>query len=468
MAAAVLAPPAPSGHAPLRSDPAERGASTAPRSFAQGGRDTGIDMVRALSMVAIVVLHGLQVGVVSSPAGSALAYATVGRAWYPPLTWLLQVLPLFFVIGGFAGLVSYRRLRARGGTPAHFVAGRVRRLLVPATLTVATVGGGLAILAVGGVDGDLLHQIGCRYGETLWFLGVFLAAQALLPAMVALHERAAVPVLVGLVASAVGVDALRLASGIEAVGYLDLAFVWLALQQLGFFLAEGRIDRLGARTRLIGALGALGILGGTVAAGVYSPDLIAAMNPPTSALLLLGVAQTLLLSLLRPRLQTLSEGPLLGGFTRFVTARAMTIYLWNLPILLMMAGATALLATITGVAPPALSSSGWWLTRPLWLAIALALGAVVAAVLGAVESAAMPPPTDSLRRAVRGVLLGIAAVLLLLLLGTSPFTAAAATALMLLAISGAGGGGPGDAKGPASGEWSQSAGRDTRSGALSL
>src|SRR5690606_38984967 len=113
-----------------------------------------------------------------------------------------------------------------------------------------------------------------------------------------------------------------------------------------FFLADGRIGALTRRTRTVLALTAAGGLVLTVATGVYSPDLIENINPPTTALFFVGVAHTMLMSLLRERLNAWSRMPLGARLRGFITPRAMTIYLWHMPVLLVMAGASALFALI--------------------------------------------------------------------------------------------------------------------------
>src|SRR5690606_16709663 len=159
--------------------------------------------------------------------------------WIAPLSWILQVMPLFFVIAGFSGLLAYRRVRERGGTPAEFIAARIHRLLLPATFAIGIVGALLAMLAVAGVPADLIAVAGFRYGQPLWFLGVFLICQALLPALANAHARSPRTTLALLVLASLAVDLLRAQTGVDGLGFLNLAFVWLALQQLGFFLADG-------------------------------------------------------------------------------------------------------------------------------------------------------------------------------------------------------------------------------------
>lgn len=358
--------------------------TTPPRA----SRDTGVDFLRALCVLGVVLLHAIMVGVTVGESGPVFDSASDETAWIAPLSWFLQVMPLFFVIGGFSGLLAYQRMRQRGGTAIGFVAGRVHRLLRPAILTIAVIGLALALLTVSGVPADLIATAGFRYGQPLWFLGVFLLCQALLPLLAASHERAPLRTIGALAVAAIAVDVLRAASGLEGLGFLNLAFVWMTLQQLGFFLADGSIDRLSRRIRAAAGIAALLTLVATFAFGIYSPDLIANM----------------------------------------------TIYLWHMPVLLLMAGSTAVFALMTGMRLPALDSAGWWAGRPLWLATAVALTALVAVAFTRFESQPAPPATSSMRRLVVGTLSGLVGIVLLLALGTSVATALIAIALIAASL----------------------------------
>lgn len=408
--------------------------TAAPSQPSRGLRDTGIDFVRALCVIGVVLLHAIMVGVTVTDGGPVFANASEGSAWITPLSWVLQVMPMFFVIGGFSGLIAYRRARERGGSARSFAAARLHRLLRPAAVTIGVVALALAVLTVLGVPADLLAIAGFRYGQPLWFLAVFLMCQALLPALASAHDRAPLRTIGLLASAAIAVDGLRAIIGIDAVGFLNLAFVWMALQQLGFFLADGRIDALSRRTRAVAGLIALGVLILTFVTGIYSPDLIANINPPTAALLLVGVVHTCALSLLRDRLERISRRPVPSALTAFVTPRTMSIYLWHMPVLLVMAGITAMSALIGGHGLPALGTLDWWAARPLWLALALGLTALVAVATARFERLPAPDCSTSSARVGTAVLLGLLGVLLLLVLGTSVATAAIALALVLPAL----------------------------------
>ncbi|MDQ0645728.1 acyltransferase family protein [Microbacterium murale] len=401
---------------------------------ATAARDTGIDFVRALCVLGVVVLHSLMVGVTVTDTGPLFANASDGSWWITPLSWVLQVMPLFFVIGGFAGYTSLLRAQQRGGTAREFVAARIHRLVLPAVVTIGVVGVALTVLLANGVPADLVATAGYRYGQPLWFLGVFLLCQVLLPLFAAAHRRAPWITIGLLVAAAVAVDAVRDATGIDGVGFVNLAFVWLALQQLGFFFADGRIDSLTRRTRTVIGVAAVAALVATFVTGVYSPDLIANINPPTTSLLLVGVAHTMVLSLMRDRLAAWSTRPLPTRFRTFVTPRAMTIYLWHMPVLLAMAGASAVFSLTTGMALPTPSSFEWWMTRPLWLVTVVALTAGLALLLAGIEARRIPTPTRSAKRLFAASAIGTLAIVGLLVVGTTPMTAMIAVALLITSL----------------------------------
>ncbi|MCI1020488.1 acyltransferase [Microbacterium sp. C5A9] len=396
------------------------------------GRDTGIDFLRALCVLGVVLLHAIMVGVTVADGSPVFANASDGTWWIAPVSWILQVMPLFFIIAGFAGYTSYRRQSERGGTAAAFVAARVHRLLRPATVVIGVVGVALALLSLIGVPAEIIAIAGFRYGQPLWFLGVFLLCQALLPALAHAHRRMPKTMLAALVVAALGVDALRSQTGVDGLGFVNLVFVWAALQQIGFFLADGTVDRLSRRVRAIAGAASLIALVAACVGGVYSPDLIANINPPTCALLLVGIVQLSAVSLLRERISAFSRRPAAAAFSGFVNRRTMTVYLWHMPVLLAMAGLSAVFAMTTGVPLPEPSTLGWWLSRPLWLAGALALTAAVAISLTSIETRPSPPPSYSTRGTAVAVAIGLFSVVLLLVTGTSAVTAGLAVLGLLL------------------------------------
>jgi hypothetical protein len=108
-------------------------------------RDEFIDLVRAFSLLVVVMWHWVFTIVVWRPSGPSASspLAFTDELWL--LTWLLQVMPLFFFVGGYAHLQLWTKVRSAGGGWLAFVYGRAKRLLVP-SLALLAVWGGLAVL----------------------------------------------------------------------------------------------------------------------------------------------------------------------------------------------------------------------------------------------------------------------------------------------------------------------------------
>ncbi|MFE6733459.1 acyltransferase [Microbacterium sp. NPDC057650] len=399
---------------------------------ARPGRDHSIDLVRALCVTAVVVLHSLMVGVTVTPNGPVFANAGDAGWWLVPVSWVLQVMPLFFVIGGFAGLRAYERMPK--GSATAFVAARLHRLLLPAVAVIGTAGVGLAALTLTGVPAELVEVAGFRFGQPLWFLAVFLLAQALLPLLVRAHRAAPLMSLAALAGGAVAVDIVRAATGVDAIGFLNLGFVWLTMQQLGFVLADGRIDALSRRARVAIGAAALAALATTFITGAYSPDLIANINPPTAALILVGIVHTAAFSLLRAPITAFAERRRARAFAGFVSQRAMTIYLWHMSVLLILAGGSALLASAGMLELPSPASAEWWLGRPVWLALALGITALISLPLSRIEMLRLPRRNVGAAAVGFAAALGTSSIVLLLVRGTSTTTVIAALTVLVAAL----------------------------------
>ena len=208
---------------------------------------------------------------------------------------------------------------------------------------------------------------------------MYVAVSALVPVMLRAHERARVLTPLVLLAAVVAVDVTRLSTGVDAIGFLNLLLVWLLVQQLGFHLADGGVDGLG-RGALVGiAGGALAFLAVLTVVGPYPVDMLVNLNPPTVCLVVLGVAQLALFQLARPGIRAWVERADASRRISSVGERAMTVYLWHMPVLIVLAGLSLVANSAVGMPLPEPLTAAWWATRPLWLGVAAA--AVVPVVL---------------------------------------------------------------------------------------
>lgn len=93
-------------------------------------RDRYVDLLRAGSLLLVVLGHAFMALV--TPQGQ-LSNTLVAMPGLQPVTWLLQIMPVFFLVGGMVTASSLRRRPALGspGRYAAFFRNRTIRLLRP-------------------------------------------------------------------------------------------------------------------------------------------------------------------------------------------------------------------------------------------------------------------------------------------------------------------------------------------------
>ncbi|MFF3601807.1 hypothetical protein ACFYYK_40770, partial [Kitasatospora indigofera] len=176
-------------------------------------------------------------------------------------------------------------------------------------------------------------------------------------------------------------------------------------------------------------------------AGPYPADMFVNLNPPTVCLVLLGVAQLMLFSLLRGRISALAERPRVRRAIDGLGKRGMTVYIWHMPVLIALAAALLLVNAWTGIALPEPLSAEWWSSRAMWL---LVVGLAVAPVVslfarferGRRSSRDAARPTG--RSVALDTLLGAGGVAVVLIAGFGPLPASAALAMLGSALLGSG------------------------------
>jgi hypothetical protein len=336
-------------------------------------RDRYVDFLRLFSIAVVVLGHWLMAVVVWKGADfrTGNAIAMTPGLWIA--TWVLQVMPVFFFVGGFANLATIDGLRRKGAGASEFVAGRVTRLLKPVAVLLAVWLPVAVALQRVGVDGKVLGTATKLVCQPLWFIGVYLAVTALAPRMRALHAVHRYTTVLALAATAATVDVVRFGIGIDGLGYVNLLVVWLFAQQLGFFYGDGSLLKLAPRHLVAIAAGAVGTLALLTTVGPYPSsmvglpgDRISNMSPPTTCIVALTVLQVALVMLARPYVQRWLQRERVWTAVIAGNGMIMTVFLWHLTAALLAIAALHAL----GAPQPTGGSLVWWATRPLWIAIA--------------------------------------------------------------------------------------------------
>lgn len=370
------------------------------------GRDLVVDLARVSCVLLVVAIHVMMVGVAVDDSGAVVASQPLQeQPWFPLSTWAGQIMPLFFVVGGFASATAWAGARRRGDDAGDFVRGRLLRLARPAAAVFVVLALALVLATTLGVDPTLTDVAATGVGTPFWFLAAYGITQLFVPVMARLHASRPWATLLVLGVAAVVVDAVRYGTGVTEVGLLNLAFVWLFVQQLGFAYADGLFGRT-PRLVLV-AVAALGYasLVPLTTVGPWSDDMLRNLNPPTVPLMVLGVAQICVLSLAHPALSRLMATAPARAVVFALGSRGMTIYLWHLPLLVALLG---VLLAVGGPLPQPATATWWWTRIPVW-ALVIGLACLVSVVTARFERPPRPLPGG--RRRASWWLIGAAAVL---------------------------------------------------------
>lgn len=350
--------------------------------------------MRVLSILVVVFGHWLMAAVTFEDGRLVPGHLLELADWTHPLTWVLQVMPVFFFVGGYANALSWRSARRRGEVYGMWLRARLRRLALPVVplLVVWALGGWVALEA--GLDWQMLQLASQVAIVPTWFLAAYVAIVTVAPAALVVWERYGWWSVVAGVGLAGMVDVVSLGFDVVWVGFLNYLFVWATVHQLGFAWVDGRAEGILRRLGLCagGLVGTLLLVRlGPYPVAMVGLDTAQVTNsyPPRVTLELLGMFQAGLVLLAEPLAERIMSGVRAWRAVVGVSAQIMTLYLWHLTAMVIVIGAGMALGGVGfGLEP---LTGRWWLSRPLWFAVLGVVTLMLLLVFGRFER---PVPDD--------------------------------------------------------------------------
>lgn len=341
-------------------------------------RNRWVDFLRALSIMAVVIGHWLVAAPYVDGSGAIKGGHLLGiLPWSQWLTWGFQVMPIFFLVGGYSNGVSWaaqlRKAEAgQGGIYRDWLASRVQRLITPVFPVLLL----WAVLAFAMTQAGM-DRVNVRMATQLalipvWFLAVYLLVTALTPLSLRAWKRFGWASFGALVAAAVVIDWLTLVRGVPYVNFANFLFVWVGIHQLGYAWNDGAFARPAMALTwfavALASLFALTVFGPYPVAMIGVPGAaITNSMPPTIALFALGVMQAGLVLALEPAGRRMLDNLRLWTATVLMNGMIMTVYLWHLTAFVLVMVAAWLLGGVGLDAFP--GSAEWWMQRPVWFGL---------------------------------------------------------------------------------------------------
>ncbi len=332
-------------------------------------RNRYVDFLRAISICAVVFGHWLMATAYRTEQGLEIGNVL---AIQPPtqwLTWAVQVMPIFFMVGGFANSISWSSSLAKGRSYPEWLGSRMQRLVGP-MVPLILFWGAVSAIALNFGESVRVIRMGTRMALIpLWFLSVYVLVVALTPVSYRLWKRFGVWSLAGMAAAAIGVDLLVFAAGLSVFGWLNYLFIWLTVHQIGFAWRDRVLQGVGGRLAVavlgLSALLWMTQLGPYPLALVSVPgEAISNSSPPKLPLLALALFHGGLLLAIEKPVRRWLEGRKPWAATILVNGMIMTGYLWHLTPAVLLLG----IGHWTGwgfQTPP--GTADWWAVRAIWI-----------------------------------------------------------------------------------------------------
>ncbi len=407
-------------------------------------RNRYVDFLRAVSILMVVTGHWLIVALYYKDGAFVPGDLLEIRPNTQWLTWLFQVMPIFFIVGGYANAVSLESARRRGTDYAGWLVSRLNRLVSPLLLLLVAWALLAAILHFSGVSGTTLSLASRAALIPIWFLAIYVLVVVLAPATYIAWQRWGFASFWAFAFVGALVDVAFFAANQQWLGWTNYLWVWLAVHHLGYAWRDGR---MGTPARLLGysALGLLALallifVGPYPFAMVGSPDEgLSNTLPPKITLLVLGIAQFGLLLAVETPMRRVLGGLRIWAATVLINSMIMTLYLWHITVMVILVSLLYLADGFgLGIEP---AGTEWWLTRPIWIGVLYVCLLPIALALGPLERRARPAgaAVPSAVRLVAGAILICLGVAVLALIGFGnsplPFLDISAFALVVLGAS---------------------------------
>ncbi len=297
-------------------------------------RDRAIDVIRITALIGVVLGHTVMATSVIRDSVLIWDNLLTTSTTFQALTWIFQIMPLFFFAGVAACVTSWQPGTNWGG----WLMKRCTRLFRPVFYYLGFWAIALTMLYPV-LPEHIYEPIAGISIQLLWFLGAYVLVLATIPALwrITTTARLTAGVVLCYVVVAV-IDAVRLHwPAVAPLGYLNMA-VWLLP---GMFGVAYRRQLLTGRAALATAVAMFAVNLALLGWGPYELSLVgiegqrlANMSPPS--LLLAGHA--IILSALAiaaaPAIARWAQRPRVWWLTAIGNSGAMTLYLWHMPALL--------------------------------------------------------------------------------------------------------------------------------------
>jgi len=385
-------------------------------------RNRYVDFLRSVSILVVIIGHWMIATAYVVNGEMDAGHLLADRPQLHWLTWLFQVMPIFFIVGGYSNAVSLESAKRKGIGYAGWLSARLNRLVAPLLVLLVAWAVIAIVMSLMGTRAEVIQIASQAALIPTWFLAIYIVVVILAPFAYKLWQRFGFASFLMFAAGAALTDIAFFVAKLHWLGWTNYFWVWLAVHNLGFAWRDDRLGRVAKRLLFsafgFAALWLLTSLGPYPLAMVGSPDPeLSNTSPPKITLLALGIFQFGLLLALESPMRRALNNLRLWTATVLINSMIMTVYLWHITVMVIFAAILYLAGGIgLGIEP---GTSEWWWSRPVWIAVLFVLLLPVALLLSPLERRGRPAdaPIPAPVRQIAGAMMICLGVALLAMYG---------------------------------------------------
>ncbi|MDG4666147.1 acyltransferase [Mycobacterium sp. 236(2023)] len=297
-------------------------------------RDRAIDVIRITALVAVVAGHTVMATSIIRDDVFIWSNLLTAVPVFQALTWVFQIMPLFFFAGVAASVQSWQA----GSSWGNWLMRRCTRLYRPVFYYLAFWAAALSVLRFF-LPVHVYEPIAGIATQLLWFLGAYVLVLAAVPALARITTTSRfVTAVVAAYGAVAFVDVIRINTETPTIfGYLNLS-MWLIPGMFGVAYRRGLLQPKAALA-VGAAMFAVNVA--LVAYGPYELSLVGIesqqlknMSPPSLLLAGHAIMMCALAIAAAPAITRWAQRPRVWWLTVIGNSGAMTLYLWHIPLLL--------------------------------------------------------------------------------------------------------------------------------------
>lgn len=339
-------------------------------------RNRAVDLYRAIAILFVILGHWLLVAAFVRDGQVELLILLAEQRWTHYATWLFQVMPVFFFVGGFSNSLSWESAQKDPEKKRVWAATRLSRLLKP-TIPVVLVWTVCAFAAsLWGVSNDLIAKASQAALVPVWFLAVYIVITMVVPFTARFWNKLGFFSILLLVAGAIAVDAIAFGYDQQWLRWVNYGFVWVAVHQLGYWWRTAERPALWALGFIVVGTAWLYLMivefGFPVAMVSVPGEEVSNTRPPTTAMLAVGSLQIGVILLVTVPVSKWLMNVRPWSIVILLNQMIMSIYLWHMTALILVIGISVQLLGGFGLTEPP-GTGAWWAARPIWILLFTAL-----------------------------------------------------------------------------------------------